>query len=94
MNLMIVKDVMLGKNDQTILSGPLLLKEVALRSEVEKAFGKQVFVSSDLGKRLCVPVNGVSVNQGMGGNWQVSIAVDYSNQEGGVAFDCIVSDEE
>jgi hypothetical protein len=94
MDLMIVKDVMLGKNDQTILTGPLLLKGFALRSEIEEAFGKQVFVSNDLGERLCVPVNGVSVSQAMGGNWQVSIAVNYSDKNGSVAFDCIVTDED
>lgn len=94
MELMVVKDVMLGKNDQTILTGPLLLKDFTLRSEVEKAFGSKVFVSNELGERVCVPVNGVSVSQGMGGNWQVSIAIGCLDQEGSVVLDCIVSDDE
>lgn len=94
MDLMMVKDVMLGKNDQTILTGPLLLKGLTSRSEVEEAFGSKVFLSCEHGERLSVSVNGVSVNQGMGGNWQVSIAIDSLGEKGGVALDCTVSDDE
>ncbi|MCG7893001.1 MAG: hypothetical protein JAZ12_00960 [Candidatus Thiodiazotropha taylori] len=94
MDLMIVKDVMPGNNDQKILTGPLLLKEFSLRSEVEGAFGDKVFVSSELGKRICVPVSGVSVSQAMGGNWQVSVAIDCSKEESNVVLDSIVSDNE
>ena len=93
MNLMIVKDVMAGKNNQTILTGPLLIEGISSRNELERIFGQQVFLSSDLGKRICVPVNGVSVSQAMAGTFQVSIAVDYLDQESNVALDCIVSNE-
>jgi hypothetical protein len=92
MDLMIVKDVMTGKNNQTILTGPLLMKGIYSRNEVKGAFGQQVFISSELGKRVCVSVNGVSVSQTIAGKFQVSIAVDYLDQES-VALDSVVSNE-
>ncbi len=93
MDLMVVKDVMLGKNDQTILTGPLLLKGFTRRSEIEGAFGKQVVVLNDKGDRLFAPVIGVSVSQAMSGSWQVSIAINYPDNVNGVAFDSLVSDK-
>ncbi|WP_044615691.1 hypothetical protein [Gynuella sunshinyii] len=91
MDLMMVKDVMLGKNGKTILTGPLLLESFSRRSEVEKAFGERVLVSNDAGKRLFVPVSGVSVSQAMSGNWQVSIAIDYPENMHKIALDSLVS---
>ncbi len=93
MDLMIVEDVMVGKNNQTILTGSLLMKGISSRSEVERAFSQQVFISNELGKRLCVPVNGVYVSQTLAHNFQVSIAVDYLDQESNIALNCIVSNE-
>jgi hypothetical protein len=93
MDLMIVKDIMQGKDGQMIITGPLLLKDFSLRSEVENAFGSNVFVSGANSEKFSVAVLGISVSQGMSGNWQVSAAIDYSASKGEIAHDCIVSDE-
>ena len=91
MDLMIVKDVTAGKNNQSILTGPLLIEGTFSRNEVEGAFGQQVYLSNELGKRVCVSVNGVSVSQTMAGAFQVSISVDSLEQESKIALECIVS---
>lgn len=91
MELMIIKDVFIGKNDQTVLTGPLLLKEFTRRSEVEKAFGERIVLLNSNGEKLIVPVNGVSVSQSMSGSWQVSVAVDYNGNKN-VSLDSIVTD--
>lgn len=92
MELMIVKDVMLGKGGHTIITGPLLLKGFSQRSEVEQAFGESVTVSSVGGEQMLVPVKGVSVSQAMSGSWQVSVAVDCPSELGGIALDSLVTD--
>lgn len=92
MELMIVKDVMLGKGGYTIITGPLLLKGVARRSDVEQAFGERVAVSSVGGQQLLVHVKGVSVSQAMSGSWQVSVAVDCPSEHGAIALDSLVTD--
>jgi hypothetical protein len=93
MDIMVVKDVMRGKDGTTILTGPLLLKDVARRSDVEKAFGQRVGVSSAGGAQLLVPVKGVTVSQAMSGAWQVSVAVEVPADRGGVALDSRVVSE-
>lgn len=92
MELMIVKDVMLGKGGYNIITGPLLLKGFARRSDVEKAFGEKVAVSNVGGQQLIVHVKGVSVSQAMSGSWQVSVAVDCPSELGAIALDSLVTD--
>ena len=91
MELMVVKDAMLGKGGQTILTGPLLLKEFSRRSEVEQAFGESVTISSIDGAQVLVPVKGVSVSQAMSGSWQVSLAIDCPPELSGVALESLVT---
>jgi hypothetical protein len=91
MELMVVKDVMLSKSGQTILTGPLLLKEFSRRSEVEQAFGTSVTVSSAGGKQVRARVKGVSVSQAMSGNWQVSLAIDCPSESSAIALESLVS---
>lgn len=93
MELMVVKDVILAKSGQTILTGPLLLKEFSRRSEVEQAFGASVTVSSVGGEQVPVSVRGVSVSQSMSGSWQVSIAIDCPNELSGIALESLVTNE-
>lgn len=93
MELMIIKDVMIGKKGQVILTGPLLLKEVSRRSEVERAFGSQVYIRDNAGKQMLAPVRGVSVSQAMSGDWQVSLAIDYPHQPSGIALDTSITDK-
>jgi hypothetical protein len=91
MELMIVKDVMLGKSGHTIITGPLLLKEFSQRSDVEQAFGENVTVSSAIGQQMLVPVKGVSVSQAMSGSWQVSVAIDHPSELSGIALESLVT---
>jgi hypothetical protein len=94
MELMVVKDVMLSKSGQTILTGPLLLKEFSRRSEVEQAFGRSVTVSSVGGKQVHAQVRGVSVSQAMTGKWQVSLAIDCPTQSSAIALESLVSNHD
>lgn len=94
MELMIVKDVMLTKNGQTILTGPLLLKDFSRKSEIERRFGRNVKVSSIGGEQLLVPVKEISVSQAMSGVWQVSIAIEYPSELSGVALESLVTNEQ
>lgn len=98
MELMVVKDVMLTKSGKTILTGPLLLdtssllsKSVSLKSEVERCFGTNVKVSSIDGEQVLVPVEAVSVSQGMSGAWQVSIGIDCPGELRGVVLESLVT---
>ncbi|MGM9483870.1 hypothetical protein ACS5PN_21920 [Roseateles sp. NT4] len=93
MELMVVKDVVPTAGGQTLLTGPLLLKEFSRRSEVEQAFGARVTVSSVGGQRVLVPVNGVSVSQAMSGSWQVSVAIDFPGELSDVALESLVTRE-
>lgn len=94
MELMVVKDVMLTKSGQTILKGPLLLKEFSRKSEVEQRFGTSVKVSSIGGEQVLVPVKGSSVSQAMSGAWQVSLAIDCPSELHGVALESLVTNEQ
>jgi len=94
MELMVVKDVMLSKSGQTILTGPLLLTEFSRRSEVEQAFGTTVTVSSVDGEQVLVRVRGVSVSQAMSGSWQVSLAIDCPSELSGIALESLVTNEQ
>lgn len=91
MDLMIAKDIFIGKNDLIVITGPLLLKEFTRRSEIEKAFGERIALLNSNGEKLIVPVNGISVSQSMSGSWQVSVAVDCSDNKD-VSVDSIVTD--
>lgn len=93
MELMVVKDVMLTKSGQTILTGPLLLKNLSRRSEVEQCFGANVMVTSVCGEPVLVPVKGVSISQAMSGVWQVSLAIDCPSELRGVVLDSLVTSE-
>lgn len=93
MELMVVKDVTSGKNGLPILTGPLLVQHFARRSEVEHAFGDRVTVSSGEGKRVVVPVRGVSVSQTMSGQWQVSVAIEYPSALSAIALESVVTDD-
>lgn len=91
MNLMIVKDVVLTKSGQAILTGPLLLKEFVRKSEIEQKFGGRVMVSSVDGEEVLVPVKGVSVSQGLSGAWQVSLLIGCPGGLRGVALESFVA---
>lgn len=91
MELMVVKDVMLTRSGQTVLTGPLLLKEFSRKSEVEQRFGTSVIVSGTGGVQVLVPVRGVSVSQAMSGAWQVSLAIDCPSELHGVALESLVT---
>ena len=91
MELMVVKDVMLTKSGQTILTGPLLLKEFSRKSEVEQHFGASVKVSSTGGQVVLVSVKGISVSQAMSGAWQVSLAIDCPSELRDVALESLVT---
>jgi len=94
MELMVVKDVMLTKSGQTILTGPLLLKEFSRRSEVEQCFGANVMVTSTGGEQVLVPVKGISISQAMSGAWQVSLAIDCPSELRGVVLESLVTNEQ
>jgi hypothetical protein len=93
MELMVVKDVMLTRSGQTILTGPLLLEEFSRRSEVEQCFGANVTVTSAGGEQVLVPVKGISISQAMSGAWQVSLAIDCPSELRGVALESLVINE-
>lgn len=90
---MVVNDVILGKSGQTILTGPLLLKDLFRRSEIEQAFGQHVVLVSSSGERVLAPVHGISVSQTMSGSWQVSLCVDYPRLQDAVALNSLVFSE-
>ncbi len=91
MNLMVVKDVMLGKTGKVILTGPLLLQGFSRRSEIEQAFGQCVTISTTAGDQVLVHVKAVSVSQAMSGSWQVSLAVTPPDPQADVALDSLVT---
>lgn len=91
MKLMVVKDVMLGENGQTILTGPLLLRGFARRSEVERAFVENIAVLNMAAEQVRVQVRGISVSQAMSGRWQVSVAIDYPSERSAVASESLVT---
>lgn len=101
MELMIVKDVMRTKSGKMILTGPLLFdvapllsKNVSLKNEVERRFGASVRVSSINGEQVLVPVEAISVSQGMSGAWQVSIGIGCPSELHGVALESLVINEQ
>ncbi|QHI99149.1 hypothetical protein GT347_14895 [Xylophilus rhododendri] len=94
MELMIVKDVMLAKSGQTILTGPLLLKTFSRRSEIERFFGSSVKVSSISGEHAPVPVLGFSISQAMSGTWQVSLAIAYPGGIHEISLNSLVVNDE
>jgi hypothetical protein len=94
MELMVVKDVMLTDSGQTILTGPLLLKEFSRKSEIEQRFGTNVQIIDIGGDQVLVSVKGISVSQAMSGTWQVSLAIDCPSELRGVALESLVTNEQ
>lgn len=90
MDLMLVVDAMPIRPNLTMLTGPLCLKDIIRRSEVERAFGEEVVVESSNGQRVRVPVKSVAVSQALSGAYQVSVAVELPDSVDGVVLNSLV----
>lgn len=93
MELMIVNDVMVTERGQVVITGPLLMKKVLSRAEVEQAFGVSVNVSTISGEQVLLPVKGIRVSQAMSGAFQVSAGVDCPSELYGVIMEGVVHSE-
>lgn len=93
MDLMVVVDAMPIRPNMTMLTGPLCLKDIILRSDVERAFGEEVVIESVNGQLVRVSVKSVAVSQALSGAYQVSVAVELPGGIDGVALDTLVKSE-
>jgi hypothetical protein len=91
MDLMVIRDVMCVEGKGLVLTGPLLLRDVVQRSDVEWLLGKEVIVSSKNGRPINVFVKEVSVRQTMSGTLETSLGVEARGNGADILVDSVVT---